>query len=155
MTGRSKEIADLMERRKVKVLCIQETKWKGSKARKIGDGYKLYYSGLSNNRNVVGIILHPSLTYGVISVERSSDRVMEIRMEVNGVIIHVISAYAPQVGCNEDEKEAFWQELDELMRKIPDKERVYIGADMNGHVGKGNVGDERTMGKHGLGNRNE
>ena len=105
MTRRGNEIWDMMERRKLLVLCVQETKWKGSKARKIGNGYKLYYSGTTNNRNGVGIILHSSLTAGVISVERCSDRIMGIQIEVCGAILHVISAYALQTGCEEEEKE--------------------------------------------------
>ena len=28
MTGRGREVADLMERRKVGVLCVQETRWR-------------------------------------------------------------------------------------------------------------------------------
>ena len=32
MTGKSRELADVMERRKVDVLCVQETRWKGEKA---------------------------------------------------------------------------------------------------------------------------
>ena len=32
MSGRGREVADMMERRKLDVLCVQETKWKGSKA---------------------------------------------------------------------------------------------------------------------------
>ena len=43
MTGRSREIVDLMQRRKVNVLCTQKTRWKGAKAREVGEGYKLYY----------------------------------------------------------------------------------------------------------------
>ena len=31
MTGRGRELADMMERRKVGVLCVQETRWKGNK----------------------------------------------------------------------------------------------------------------------------
>ncbi len=45
MTGRSGEIAQLMRKKSLQVLCVQETKWKGSKgskAREIGAGYKLY-----------------------------------------------------------------------------------------------------------------
>ena len=155
MTGRGNEIWDMMERRKLLVLCVQETKWKGSKARKIGNGYKLYYSGTTNNRNGVGIILHSSLTAGVISVERCSDRIMRIQIEVCGVIVHVISAYAPQTGCEEEEKEKFWEDLDDCVSKLPGAERVYIGADLNGHVGEDNAGNERNVGKHGLGTRNE
>ena len=29
-----------------------------------------------------------------------------------------------------------------------------VGADLNGHVGEGNNGDEECMGRHGLGKRN-
>ena len=33
MTRRSGEIAQLMRKKSLQVLCVQETKWKGSKAR--------------------------------------------------------------------------------------------------------------------------
>ncbi|KAI5091064.1 von Willebrand factor A domain-containing protein 3A-like isoform X1 [Silurus meridionalis] len=36
MTGKGREGADMMERRRVEMLCVQETKWKGSKSRNIG-----------------------------------------------------------------------------------------------------------------------
>ena len=64
-------------------------------------------------------------------------------------------AYASQVGCNTEEKEEFWNELDEEVQKIPGAERVVIGADLNGHVGEGNTGDERVMGRYGVRERNE
>ena len=38
MTGKGRELAEMMVKRKVDILCVQETKWKGSKARNIGDG---------------------------------------------------------------------------------------------------------------------
>ena len=41
MTGKSREIVDLMEHRNVDVLCVQETQWKGAKARCMGEGYKI------------------------------------------------------------------------------------------------------------------
>ncbi|KAK3541011.1 hypothetical protein QTP86_010122 [Hemibagrus guttatus] len=52
-----------------------------------------------------------------------------------------------RVGCELEEKERFWSELDEVMESIPTGERVVIGADFNGHVGEGNTGDEEVMGK--------
>ena len=36
MTGKGREVADLVERRGVDILCVQETRWKGKKARCIG-----------------------------------------------------------------------------------------------------------------------
>ena len=32
------EIADVLRRRKVDIACVQEVKWKGSKARNVGPG---------------------------------------------------------------------------------------------------------------------
>ncbi|KAK3544140.1 hypothetical protein QTP86_002971 [Hemibagrus guttatus] len=72
---------------------------------------------------------------------------MSLKLEIEGVMLNVVSGYAPQVGCELEEKERFWSELDEVMESIPTGERVVIGADFNGHVGEGNTGDEEVMGK--------
>ena len=57
MNGRSGQIAQLMIKKSLQVLCVQETKWKRSKAREIGAGYKLYYHGEDSKRNGIGIEL--------------------------------------------------------------------------------------------------
>ena len=70
-------------------------------------------------------------------------------------IINIISAYAPQQGYTLEEKEVFWSDLEETVEMISREERVIVGADLNGHVGVGNNGDEDVMGRHGMGERND
>ena len=41
-----------------------------------------------------------------------------------------------------------------VITNIPRDERIFVFADLNGHVGEGNAGDEEVMGKYGLGARN-
>jgi hypothetical protein len=42
LTGKLREVVDTMIRRRVNILCIQETKWKGQKAKEVEDtGFKL------------------------------------------------------------------------------------------------------------------
>ncbi|KAK3554833.1 hypothetical protein QTP86_000492 [Hemibagrus guttatus] len=154
MTGKGRELADMMERRKVDILCVQETRWKGSKARSIGAGFKLFYYGVDSKRNGVGVVLKEEFVRNVLEVKRVSDRVMSLKLEIEGVMLNVVSGYAPQVGCELEEKERFWSELDEVMESIPTGERVVIGADFNGHVGEGNTGDEEVMGKFGVKEKN-
>ncbi|KAK3554500.1 hypothetical protein QTP70_024407 [Hemibagrus guttatus] len=154
MTGKGRELADMMERRKVDILCVQESRWKGSKAHSIGAGFKLFYYGVDSKRNGVGVVLKEEFVRNVLEVKRVSDRVMSLKLEIEGVMLNVVSGYAPQVGCELEEKERFWSELDEVMESIPTGERVVIGVDFNGHVGEGNRSDEEVMGKFGVKERN-
>ncbi|MCJ8736373.1 hypothetical protein PDJAM_G00257620 [Pangasius djambal] len=154
MTGKGRELADMMERRKVDILCVQETRWKGSKARSIGAGFKLFYYGVDSKRNGIGVVLKEEFVRNVLEVKRVSDRVMSLKLEIEGVMLKVVSGYAPQVGCELEEKERFWSELDEVIESIPTGGRVVIGADFNGHVGEGYTGDEEVMGKFGVKERN-
>ena len=75
-------------------------------------------------------------------------------MKLDGVMLNVISAYVPQVGCIREEKETFWLDLDETVEKIPRNEGIVVGTDLNGHVEERNNGDEECMSRHRLGKRN-
>ena len=76
-------------------------------------------------------------------------------MELHGAMLNVISAYAPQVEYIRAEKKAFWLDLDETVEEIQKNKKIVVGADLNGHVGEGNNGDEKCMGRNGLGRRNK
>ena len=45
----------MMKERRVDLLCVQETRWKGEKAKTV-QGYKLWYTGSVSGRNGVGIL---------------------------------------------------------------------------------------------------
>ena len=147
MTG--KELVDMMQRRKVFILCVQETSGKA----RFGTRFKRLYHGVDGIG--VGVILRGELARNVLEVKRVSDRVMSLKMEIEGVMFNAVSGYAPQAGCVRIEGDFFFfYEVDEVIQSIPRDERVVIGADINGHVGKGNRGDEELMGRFGVQDRN-
>ena len=155
MTGRGRELANMMERRNVDILCLQETKWKGSKASNIGGGCKLFYNGADKRKNGIGIVVREELVETVLEVKRVSDGLMAMKLEVKGSILNIVTAYTPQVNNSMEEKNDFWEDLDELIESISKEERIVLGADLNGHVGEGNIGDEEIMGRYGAGTRNK
>ena len=96
LTGKLRELVDTAIRRRVNILCVQETKWKGQKAKEVeSTGFKLWYTGASSNRNGVGILIDKSLKDRVVDVKRHGGRIILVKLVVGDLSLNVISAYAP------------------------------------------------------------
>ncbi|XP_045454738.1 craniofacial development protein 2-like [Melitaea cinxia] len=134
MTGRGRELANVLERRRINIACLQETKWKGQRAREIGADRDL------KNK--------------VMDVKRVNDRVIVVKLLIENSLLNVVSVYAPQTECDDSMKERFWEDFDAVIMKVPECEEIYIGGDFNGHVGRMNDGYERVHGGRGYGVRN-
>ena len=55
--------------RRLKVLCVQETRWKGDRARRCVGGYKLLHAGGDGRSNGVGIRVSEEISKQVVRVE--------------------------------------------------------------------------------------
>ncbi|KAL5123966.1 Craniofacial development protein 2 [Glycine soja] len=64
------------------------------------------------------------------------------------------NGYAPQVGLAEHFKVKFWEDLKGVLQDIPQGEKVFLGGDLNGHVGSVARGFEGVHGGFGLGEMN-
>ena len=129
MTGRGRELADMMEQKNVDILCLQKTKWKESKARNIGDKCKLFYNGAGRKKWDRDRV-REELIESVLKVKRVSYRLMDMKLEVKGFILNIVSAYVPQVNNSMEEKKDFWENLDGLIESISKEERIVLGADL-------------------------
>jgi hypothetical protein len=78
-----------------------------------------------------------------------------VKLHVGDLVFNVISAYAPQIGLNESVKRQFWEELAALISSVPISEKLFIGGDLNGHVGSTRVGFDGVHGGFGYGSRNQ
>ena len=105
LTDKLRELVDTATRRRVNKLCVQETKWKGQKAKEVNNtSFKFWYTGTVANRNGVGVLIDKSLKNGVVGVRRQEDRIILVKLVVGDMVLNVISAYAPQVGLDESAK---------------------------------------------------
>ena len=59
-----------------------------------------------------------------------------MKLVIGKQIVNIVSGYAPQVGLNAEEKDDFWDSFIIVLSGIPKQESIFIGSDMNGHVGR-------------------
>ena len=76
----------------------------------------------------------------VLEINRVSERLTVMKLEIKGSILNIASEYAPQDGICIRRKMTFWQDLDGLIESVSKQERIVLSAYLNRHVGKGNIG---------------
>ena len=114
LVGKSREVVEMLARRKVDVCCIQETRYKNMGCTVVGSNnekYKLWYSGDQAGKHGVGIMVKHELADDIIEVVRYGSWCMKIKMVIVRNVVQVFSVYAPQVGRPAPEKEEFWENL--------------------------------------------
>ena len=82
---------------------------------------------------------------------RVIERIIYLKLVIGKQILNIVSAYAPQMGLSAKEKDDFW---DIVFSGIPKQESIFIGSDMNGHVGRGADGFGGVFDGMGFGTRN-
>ena len=100
MRGKANEVVETMTRRKLDVLCLQETRWRNEGVRKItgkDTQCKFLWSGNDKGTGGVGILLAEKWWEKVFEVRRLSDRILLVRLVVGKVVFTLVCVYAPQV----------------------------------------------------------
>ncbi|XP_056690259.1 uncharacterized protein [Spinacia oleracea] len=80
---------------------------------------------------------------------------MSIKLVIGDEVVTIVSAYAPQAGLEASTRQEFWEDLEEVVQRVPRSEKLIIGGDLNGHVGSSRDGFESIHGGFGYGERNE
>ncbi|XGW01098.1 hypothetical protein V3C99_013785 [Haemonchus contortus] len=143
LTGRLYELAEALERRRIDFCAVQETRWSCCKSRDIGLSFKAVLCGGPKTTNGVGIIVSERYRDSIVSAERFDDRLMKIMVVIECQEYHLFSAYAPQTGCSEQTKDAFWNLLDEKTAEVPLQEAIVVAGDLNGHAPRSRARDRR------------
>jgi hypothetical protein len=92
-------------------------------------------------------VLDKSLKDGMVDIKRQGDKIILVKL--------LVGDYTPQIGLNESVKMQFWEELDALVSSVPISEKLFIGGDLNEHVGSTRGGFEGVHGDFGYGSRNQ
>ena len=69
--------------------------------------------------------------------------------------LNIVQVYAPTNEAEDEEKEDFYNRLQSILSKLPNKDINIVMGDLNAKVGEDNRNYEQVMGKHGLGEIND
>ena len=108
------------------------------------------------NRGIagVGVFIAERWIDSVVNVVRVNERIMYVKLVIEIQIVNIVLAYAPQVGLSAEEKDDFWDSFIIVLSGIPKQEIIFIGSNMNGHVGRDADGYSGVHAGMGFGTRN-
>ena len=135
IVSRSGEVVGALHRRKIEFCCAQETRWKGEIARMIGTNgrrYQLFWQDCNEGTAGVGVIITEIWIDSVVDVFRVNERIMNVKLVIGNIVLD----YAPQVCLSAEEKDDFWDSFIIVLSGIPKQESIFIGRNMNCHVGR-------------------
>ena len=116
------------------------------------DDHYIYYCGQESLRRN-GVAFTVNKRNAVFQCNLQTNRIISVRFQGKPFNIAVIQVYAPTSNAKEAEDEQFYEDLQDLLEHIPQKNVLFIIGDWNA-----NIGSQETpgvTGKFGLGVQNE
>ena len=102
----------------------------------IGRRYKFFWQGCNKGIAGVGVFIAERCIDSVVEVVRVNERIMYVKLMIEKQIVNTVSAYAPQASLSAEEKDDFWDSFIIVLTGIPKQESIFIGSNINGHVGR-------------------
>jgi endonuclease/exonuclease/phosphatase family metal-dependent hydrolase len=150
-SGKAFMLGKELNRLNIKMCGISETHWTG-RGRMNANGYTIWYSGNEiggKHEHGVAIAIQSKLSQAVSDISFINDRLIKLRMKFKHADLTVIEAYAPTEASNIEDKERFYNQLQETLDKTPRHDVILLLGDFNAKVGKDFEEWGKTLGRHG------
>jgi hypothetical protein len=128
-------------------------KWIGSGHFRISNNTVMYSGHNTHRKNGMGMIIANRMSKSLIGYKVVNDRIKYIRVRAHPVNITFMQVYAPTTSADVADIEDFYSDLQATLNETPIKDVLIIMGDRKAKIGKGE--EPGTVGRHGLGNRNE
>lgn len=143
-TGKLKHLTDTLKKHKILITAVQETRFVDTDTFD-SQGFRIYKGKVGNRvmKNMphlgTAFIIDKTILHSIVEFDSQSERISSLTFKSTNKMYTIVNAHAP---INEDNKknkekvETFWNQLDDLMQKIPDKNNVILLGDFNAQIGK-------------------
>ena len=149
-----------LQRYNIDIAALSETRLADTGSiTEVGAGYTFFWSGKAADERReagVGIAIRTSLVRHLESLPKGiNDRLMMLRLPLKGKTnLTLISAYAPTMCYNQEQKEQFYQSLTQLLHSVPKDDKLLLLGDFNARVGRDSQSWPDVIGPHGIGQEN-
>lgn len=150
------ELENALTNIKWNILGLSEVRRTGESITKLRSGHTLYNKGHEDSKIYgVGFMIHRDMNHEITNYVGISDRMAYITIRIsNNRSLKIIQVYAPTSTHDDEEIEKFYEKLTDCLNKNPTTYTVVIG-DLNAKIGKRQEENENSVGKFGVGERNE
>lgn len=127
--------------------------------REAGTGYTIFWRGKAPEEpriHGVGFAIRSQLVQQYnLAPKAISERLMTVRIPITrDRQLTLISVYAPTLTTTDEDKAAFYTQLDHTIQAVPANDKLAVLGDFNARVGKDHRLWEGILGRHGIGNCN-
>ena len=146
-----------MDNNALDILGISECRWPESEMMKMTSSKKcsIYSGTIKGGQSGVGILPNNVSKESVLDWEPVSDRILKVRLQTKHIKMSIVQCYAPTNDHEDENKDEFYNALNNVMEKIPKHDITLVIGDMNNaKIGNDNMGVESIMGTHAMGNIN-
>ena len=103
----------------------------------------------------VGFAVKNTLVAFIEPPSAGTERIISLRLSTHSGSVNIVSVYAPTLCSTPEDKDQFYQALDETISRIPSTEGLYLLGDFNARVGADHMAWPACIGSFGRGNMND
>lgn len=138
---------------KLSIIGISEMRWTGS-GKVNSDGISLLYSGHPDQHvRGVGLMLDSEASRALIGWVAVSDRIISARFQTRFLKMTVIQVYAPTEEADDADKDAFYEQLQDILDEAPSHDVKLVMGDWNAQLDQNRSGLEQVKGPYASGRR--
>lgn len=147
--GRLAQLLREFDNYRLDILGISEMRWTGS-GKIISEEKTVIYSGGDEHHvRGVGLVLNKVAAKALISWTPVSDRIITARLQSRHAKTTIFQVYAPTDEAEDEEKDAFYDQLHDVFTSAPSHDIKILLGDMNAQIDSDRRGWEEVIGPHG------
>ncbi len=150
-----------MRNYRLSILGISETRWNGSGQIRLSTGELVLYSGQEEDgaphMHGVAFMLSKTAQSALIGWEAHGPRIItaSFKTRERRINMNVVQCCSPTNDSAEETKEDFYNQLQVVLQRQPERNITILMGDLNAKIGSENTGYEEVMGQQGLGEMND